>query len=59
MEIALRVIVGVAVGAGLGLLAGGIPTCSSGACSPRAARTYSLVAGAVFGAGVALYTVGR
>jgi outer membrane lipoprotein SlyB len=45
------------LGALAGALLGGVRTCSSQACRSRANRIYTIVAGAVFGAGVGAWLV--
>jgi hypothetical protein len=56
MPLSVARIVGGAVLGGLaGWLLGNVRTCSSEACRTRANRVYSIVAGAVFGAGVGAY----
>ena len=50
-----RLLVGAGVGAALGYFLVHVRPCSTGACNVRGNLIYSVIAGAVFGAGVAWY----
>ena len=51
----LRIAGGALLGGLFGLLLGNVRTCSSEACRSRTNRVYTVIAGAVFGAGVAAW----
>ncbi|HDZ20335.1 hypothetical protein LCGC14_0535930 [marine sediment metagenome] len=57
MEIAVKVLLGAAVGAAGGLLLGRAGVCSSQACRPRSNLVFTILAGAAFGAAVAWYLI--
>ena len=59
MEIAIRLFLGSAGGALLGLLIGRARLCSGKACAAKGSMIYSIVAGAAFGAAVAWYVMNR
>ncbi len=64
MEIVFQLLGGGAVGAMLGWLIGRARSCSSGACDPsnrpsRFRLVFSILAGAVFGAAVVWWAMGR
>jgi hypothetical protein len=50
-----RLLIGAGAGATLGYFLVRVRPCSTGACNVRANLIYSVIAGAVFGAGVAWY----
>ncbi|MFP4356438.1 MAG: hypothetical protein ACLFUJ_15085 [Phycisphaerae bacterium] len=51
----IRIIGGILLGGIGGYLLGNVKTCSSQACRSRSNRIYTVIAGAVFGAGVAVW----
>lgn len=59
MEIAFKVLLGAAIGAGLGVVLGRARLCSSTRCNVRANMAFSILAGALFGAAVAWWYVNR
>ena len=59
METAIKLFVGAAVGALLGVLLGRARVCSARACNVKATMILSIVAGAIFGAAVAWWAMNR
>jgi 7-keto-8-aminopelargonate synthetase-like enzyme len=59
MDVAWKILLGAALGAAGGLVAGRARVCSAEACRSRPNLIFSVIAGAVFGAAVAWYLIHR
>ena len=57
MEIAVKILLGAAVGAAGRLLLGRASMCSGQACRTRSNRVFTILAGAAFGAAAAWYLI--
>ena len=59
VELVLKILVGAAAGAAGGWGLSRLRTCSASGCNVRASKIYSMIGGAVFGAGVVYYFLTR